>query len=46
MILQCDGDIRINPAFPKEWTAEFRLPAPDGKIISGKIKNGEYYPSI
>lgn len=41
MLLQSDGrKIRLTPAWPKDWTADFKLHAPDRTIVQGHVENG------
>ncbi|HWD20429.1 MAG TPA: DUF5703 domain-containing protein [Verrucomicrobiae bacterium] len=41
MLLQCDGRrILLTPAWPKDWTADFRLRAPAQTIVEGHVENG------
>lgn len=42
MLMQCDGErIQLLPAWPKDWTADFKLHAPDRTIVEGHVENGE-----
>ena len=42
MILQSDGDkIYLFPAWPSTWDVDFKLHAPKGTTIEGKLKNGK-----
>lgn len=42
MLMQCDGKrIQLTPAWPKDWTADFRLHAPDNTIVEGHVENGK-----
>lgn len=42
MILQSDGDkIYLFPAWPPTWDVEFKLHAPRGTIIEGKLRDGK-----
>ncbi|MDG1241614.1 MAG: DUF5703 domain-containing protein [Opitutae bacterium] len=42
MLMQCDGrEIRLLPAWPKEWTASFKLHAPYHTTVEGRVKNGK-----
>ncbi len=42
MLMQCDGrQIRLLPAWPAEWEADFRLHAPYRTIVEGKVRGGE-----
>lgn len=41
MVVQANGKkILLLPAWPKEWSAEFKLHAPFGTIVEGSIKDG------
>lgn len=41
MLMQCeDKEIRLLPAFPKEWNAKFKLFAPYKTVVEGEINNG------
>jgi alpha-L-fucosidase 2 len=41
MLMQVDGkQIRLLPAWPKDWTADFQLHAPYETTISGHVENG------
>ncbi|MCX6998126.1 MAG: DUF5703 domain-containing protein [Kiritimatiellaeota bacterium] len=41
MLMQCDGKvIRLLPAWPKEWDADFKLHAPYGTVVQGRVGNG------
>jgi hypothetical protein len=41
MLLQVDGRrIQLLPAWPHEWTADFKLHAPYRTTISGHVENG------
>ena len=50
MLMQCDGNrIQLLPAWPKDWTADFKLHAPaqttiEGHIQAGKITNLKVSP--
>jgi hypothetical protein len=50
MLMQCDGKrILLSPAWPAEWTADFKLHAPyqttvEGHVESGKITNLQVTP--
>jgi hypothetical protein len=50
MLIQCDGrKILLLPAWPKEWSADFKLHAPfnttvEGRVEGGKIMNLEVNP--
>jgi alpha-L-fucosidase 2 len=42
MVMQCNGkQIRLIPAWPKEWTADFKLHAPYQTIVEGHVENGK-----
>ena len=42
MLMQCDGrEIRLLPAWPKEWTASFKLHAPYHPTVEGRVENGK-----
>ena len=42
MILQADnGKIRLLPVWPKNWNLDFKLHAPHGTIVEGRVKNGK-----
>lgn len=42
MLMQCDDTaIRLLPAWPKGWDAEFKLHAPHGTIVEGKAIGGK-----
>lgn len=42
MLLQSDGrTIRLIPAWPKDWTADFKLHAPDRTIVDGHVQDGK-----
>ncbi|MBT3192236.1 MAG: hypothetical protein HN341_06745 [Verrucomicrobia bacterium] len=42
MIMQIEGDkIHLAPAWPKEWSGEFKLHAPGNTVVEGKIKGGK-----
>jgi hypothetical protein len=41
MLLQCDGKrIQLLPAWPKNWTADFKLRAPYQTTVQGHVENG------
>jgi hypothetical protein len=41
MLLQTDGRrIRLLPAWPQEWDVDFRLHAPFGTVITGRVEGG------
>ena len=35
------GAIHLLPAWPKEWNADFRLHAPGGTVLRGRVENGK-----
>ena len=42
MLMQCDGrEIRLLPAWPKEWDADFKLHAPYHTTVEGRVENGK-----
>lgn len=42
MLMQSDGNrIQLLPAWPKDWTADFKLLAPDRTTVQGHVKNGK-----
>lgn len=42
MLMQTIGDeIRLFPAWPKEWDVDFKLHAPQNTVIEGVLKNGQ-----
>jgi alpha-L-fucosidase 2 len=42
MLMQCDGQrILLLPAWPADWTADFKLHAPDQTIVEGHVENGK-----
>ncbi len=42
MLLQCDGKaIRLLPAWPMDWEADFKLHAPFNTILEGKVRSGK-----
>jgi alpha-L-fucosidase 2 len=42
MLMQCDGKrIQLLPAWPKEWTADFRLHAPYQTTVQGHVEGGK-----
>jgi len=42
MLMQCDGKrIQLLPAWPKDWTADFKLHAPYKTTIEGHLENGK-----
>ena len=42
MAMQCDGQhIRLLPAWPADWTADFKLHAPYQTTVEGHVENGK-----
>jgi alpha-L-fucosidase 2 len=42
MLMQCEGsEIRLLPAWPREWDSEFKLHAPQQTIVEGKVRGGK-----
>ena len=42
MLMQCDGKrIQLLPAWPKNWTADFKLLAPYRTIVEGHVEDGK-----
>ena len=42
MLLQCDGKrIQLLPAWPNNWTADFKLHAPYQTTVEGHVENGK-----
>jgi alpha-L-fucosidase 2 len=42
MILQAEGrEIRVLPAWPDGWDADFKLHAPDKTVIEGRVRDGK-----
>jgi len=42
MLMQCDGRrIQLLPAWPLEWTADFKLHAPFNTTVEGHVENGK-----
>ncbi|MDP4241103.1 MAG: hypothetical protein Q8904_16700, partial [Bacteroidota bacterium] len=42
MLMQCDGSrILLLPAWPKEWSVNFKLNAPYNTTVEGIVKNGK-----
>jgi alpha-L-fucosidase 2 len=42
MIMQCDGKrIQLLPAWPADWTADFKLHAPYNTIVEGHVEQGK-----
>jgi alpha-L-fucosidase 2 len=41
MLMQTDGNrIQLLPAWPRDWTADFKLHAPGQTIVEGRVENG------
>jgi len=41
MVMQCDnGKIRLLPAWPEDWSVDFRLHAPDKTLVEAEVANG------
>ncbi|MCJ8331528.1 MAG: hypothetical protein HRT89_07275, partial [Lentisphaeria bacterium] len=41
MLMQCDdGKIHLLPAWPKDWTVDFKLHAPNNTTVEGHVENG------
>ena len=41
MLLQCEGkEIRLLPAWPEDWTADFKLQAPFQTTVEGRVEHG------
>jgi len=41
MLMECEGEeIRLLPAWPKEWDADFKLRAPFQTTVEGKVRGG------
>jgi alpha-L-fucosidase 2 len=41
MLMQCDGrEIRLLPAWPNDWTADFKLHAPFQTTVQGHVEHG------
>jgi hypothetical protein len=41
MLMQCDGKrIMLLPAWPADWTADFKLNAPYQTTVEGHVENG------
>jgi alpha-L-fucosidase 2 len=39
--MQCNGQrIQLLPAWPEDWTADFKLHAPDQTTVEGHVENG------
>lgn len=42
MLMQCHGDaIELLPAWPKEWSARFKLHAPRNTLVEGRVRDGQ-----
>jgi hypothetical protein len=42
MLMQCEGQqIRLLPAWPKEWNVEFKLHAPFQTVVEANVRDGE-----
>jgi len=42
MLMQCDGKrIQLTPAWPADWTADFKLHAPGNTIVKGHVEKGK-----
>jgi hypothetical protein len=42
MLMQCEGrEIRLLPAWPSEWDADFKLHAPYQTVVEGKVREGK-----
>jgi alpha-L-fucosidase 2 len=42
MLVQCeDKDMRLLPAWPTGWDADFKLRAPSNTVIEGRVRGGE-----
>ncbi len=42
MLMQCDGKrIQLLPAWPKDWSADFKLHAPYQTTVEGRVENGK-----
>ena len=42
MLLQCDGKrIQLVPSWPEDWTADFKLHAPDETTVAGHVEHGK-----
>ena len=42
MLMQCDGkQIRLLPAWPDDWTADFKLHAPFQTTVEGRVEHGK-----
>jgi hypothetical protein len=41
MLVQCDGqEIRLLPAWPKEWDVDFKLHVPGPAILECRVRGG------
>lgn len=42
MLMQCDGKrIQLLPAWPEDWSADFKLHAPYNTVVEGHVENGK-----
>lgn len=42
MLMQCDGKrIQLLPAWPRDWSADFKLRAPNQTTVKGHVENGK-----
>jgi hypothetical protein len=42
MLMHCEGKtIRLLPAWPKDWNADFKLHAPYNTTVEGRVENGK-----
>lgn len=42
MLMQCDGKrIQLLPAWPKDWSADFKLHAPYKTVVEGHVEDGK-----
>jgi hypothetical protein len=42
MLMQCEGrEIRLLPAWPSDWDADFKLHAPLATVVEGKVRGGK-----
>jgi alpha-L-fucosidase 2 len=42
MMMQCDNNrIQLTPAWPSDWTADFKLHAPGNTTVEGHVENGK-----
>ncbi|MDB5002742.1 MAG: hypothetical protein JWQ34_967 [Mucilaginibacter sp.] len=42
MLMQCDGKrIQLTPAWPADWTADFKLHAPGNTTVKGHVEKGK-----